>query len=63
MMADICIGTLMSFSRTIAMITPTRIAAQIIILRGSFTSSFLSAAPSGTTAMFCGQSLRPTVSM
>ena len=62
MMADVCIGTLICFSSTIAATTPMRIAAQIIILRGSFAASSSPATATLSTSLR-GQSLRPIVSM
>ena len=62
MMAEVCMGTLICFSSTMAMTTPMRIAAQIIILRGSFVSSSSLANASLSTSLR-GQSLRPMVSM
>ena len=62
MIAEVCIGTLICFSSTIATTTPIRMTAQMTILRGSFASSASPATASLSTSLR-GQSLRPIVSM
>ena len=62
MMAEVCMGTLICSSSTIATTTPMRMTAQITILRGSFVSSSSLANASLSTSLR-GQRRRPIVSM